>query len=456
MGLRGRIADWLLAEGQTPVPPQGEEAAGSASAASQFRNTDARIGTYAPSKVSFAKMDEMETHYQVAAACDLIALPLLNASFSVEGDPLIAGYVYEVTKPVWVNFVRSCAVGVLKGCAPHELVYQRADTEVIDEANDIAQVVSGWRPAKIKDLDPKNLKSILVDGYENFAGYDYLYPAGTILEPERCVHFAYDRRYGNWWGRGRLARVYDPWYRFQVVWDQWIRYLDRFATPPTIVYFPPGETAGTKHSDAAMSLGENFTGDETHFALPLSQKDDSGEYYKSWDIDLLRDNGRAQQFMQALDFHGRAIFRAALIPDTVFTQQAQTGSLALSQTHESVYLDGEDAILKEIIRTYNAQVIPRIVRYTFGEGQPIPVLTSAGLTDTSKALFIELFKAATASGFAPVAWDRIAERLDVPLDEDEAGGTEEGDEEAGELSAVVRREIAMLAEKARNVRLALS
>ena len=115
-------------------PIEGEIAGhgGNGSIGATFGDTAARIGTFNPSKVGFKTFAEMRRHFQVGAGTDLVAMPLMSMPWSVEGDPLIAGYVQAVTKPIFSRMMRTAAEAVLVGCAPHEVVWERRDTQVVD------------------------------------------------------------------------------------------------------------------------------------------------------------------------------------------------------------------------------------------------------------------------------------------------------------------------------------
>lgn len=454
MSLRDRIALASRALAGKPVatPPEGEAMSyGIGIVSSQFGDTEARIGSYRPNDVSLHTMHKMRRHYQVAAGADLVALPLMAAEFSLEGDPRIAAYVHACTDRIWADILRGCANGVLTGCQPFEVVWERATTHINDDANSIDEDMDGWRIANVKDIDPENISAILVDGLSEFQGYKAIVP-NVDVEAERTFHFAADVRYGNWWGQGRLTRAYNAWYRNEIIADQMLRYLDKLATPPAKVFFIPGKTEGASHREAADAIGAGFTGDETHFSLPLheiTKPDGTKGYEKAWDVELLVDDQRGAMYLAALEHYNKAILRALLVPDTYFSQQGSSGARAMSETHFDVMMLGEEGILRNIIAAYNAQIVPRLVRYTFGPDAPIPTLVTIGLTDSTRDFFAELFKSAVTTGGVAIEWDKIADRLGVPT-----GQAADAAPAAGAAAAMA--EIARLAETARNVRLTLA
>ncbi len=439
---------------QNTQVPEGEVAGYGSSTSSigaAFGDTTARIGTYKPDKVSFKTMLEMRRHFQVGAGADLVSMPLMSMPWSVEGEPREAAFLQAVVEPLFADMMKTASEAVLVGCAPHEVVYERNDYRLMDPEHDIDEVVTGWGIGKIKDIDPSSLVNILVDGYENFAGYTLSVPSGTPLEVERCFHHTHGGRYGNLWGEGRLIRTYEPWYRFMVIWDQAVRYMEKLATPPTVVYYIPGKDEdGNENRDAALAVGAGITGEETYVAMPLTKNDTDGTYEKAWDINLLKDDQRGAQYLAMLEAHAKWMLRALLIPDTVFAQNASTGSLALSQTHADTYMDATEQIGRDILNSFNRQVAPRIIRYNFGPDAPVPMLTTGGFSDEMRAFFGELVKEALRVGGISPAWDKIADRINMPL-----ADTEDPLQTDATALAEAKRHILELGEKARESKLLL-
>jgi len=410
-----------LAETQAPKTGQGATH-GTATVAGIFGNVNARIGTYNPESIGQATFKKMERHFQVRVGLSLIYLPLLTARWTVDGpDPIVNEYVTSAIRPIWRALVRSAArTGVSRGCAPHEVVWERRDTQVTSELGG-EQTVSGWVPSMVKDIEPATLKSILLDGFENFAGYEVGQPAGVILEGAKCFHFANELEFGNYWGTSRLVGAYEPWYRQQLLWDFAMRYMERRGTPTTKVMFPPGSAGdGTPNDQIAQEIASGLTTDDAAVWLPSVPDGTPG-----WDVSLLEDSQRSQGYLDILNAHNAWILRALMIPDKVFAQDDTVGSYSLAETHADMYLLGEDGLLLDIIDSLNDQIVSSMVRYTFGPEAAIPRIETPGLSDSTRAYMGDLFKLLVQGGQASLDADAMAEALGLPVAEESAQPDEE-------------------------------
>lgn len=425
--LASRVAKWAdveLADTKPSLTPDPTEVAGHGRTyLNEFGNTAARVGVYSPSRVSFRQMDAMERNFQVGVGVDLTISPLTTIDWSVEGknvDEEIKSFVKAVMAPIWSQFITSCAwTGVGRGCAPHELVWVRRENYAIVDQDGKESTVDGWFIDKLKDIDPASIVEIQVDGLENFAGYKLSIPSNTVLEAEKAFHYVHKMRFGNFWGTPRLERVYEPWYRMMVLWDFNMRYMERRAIPPVEIRYPAGQDEeGNDNSEVADAIGKGMTGQDTYVKFPQPDVDEAG-----WDLKFMEDQQRSQMFLDQLEMHDKWILRAYMIPDKVFTQDSQTGSLALSQTHFDVWMLSEDFVLQEMLEQLNDQVIPRIVRYNFGPDAAVPKVHSPGLTADKKAMFKEVLMALINKDLVQLDVDAVCEQLGVPVPESGASKT---------------------------------
>lgn len=410
--------------GKGTKAPTGEVALRGANNVTDFGNTAARIGTYNPERIGANTFVKMQRHFQVHAGLKLRYMPLMATKPTVEGpDPLVAEYVRVVLAGIWRTLMRSCGkTGSARGFAPHEIVWERREgVHIMLEPRGmdagLDQLVDGWVISKLKDISPDNVQSVLVDGLEQFQGYKLLKPSGAELEAERAFHFGLDMEFGNMFGTSALIPSYEPWYRQQMLWDMFMRYMERRAIPPTLVEYPPGvdETDQTPNWEKARALASGITTDDVAMWVPSSE---TGQ--PKWDVRFIEDAQRSQMYLDALTAHNTWILRGLLVPDTYFTQTQDTGSLALSQTHAEAYMMMLDGLLGDIVEAVQNQLIPRIVRYTFGPDAAIPTLDVPRFSDDMRAYLGELVKVAMQAGNAGVSVVKIADLLGIPLEDDES------------------------------------
>jgi hypothetical protein len=465
MGARQTFRTWLYAD--APAAPSTEDKAASSAAspvASQFGDTTARIGTYNLERIPESTFDKMCRHFQVRFGVAIRELLLTAPEWSVRGaDPRIDAYVAAVLESVRVKLVRACVrTGAMRGAATFEPLYEHAVTSVEypgENGEPVTEDVEGYRLRKLKTIARSNIRSILIDGVENLAGVEVNVPSGAKLLVERGECFVFSHNAddaGSYWGAGDLISAYDPWYRQQVIWDQAVRYTERFATPPTVAYHPPGQASdGSENSEHARRVVDGFMGANATATLPLGS-DGEGKLYKTWDVEFKAVTTSASaDFIAMLEYHDRAILRGVLVPDTVATQQQSTGSLALSNTHMDVLTLIEDGLLDEILDAVNAQLVPNIVRYTFGADAPVPRVESVGLTNERVAKLQAVFDKALEKGYVTnLDVDALADTLGVPVAEQTEAPTEPVEGEP--LDASTRAAMVAMREAAQDVRMKLA
>jgi len=399
------------------TPPEGERAGHGRTIAGTLGDVDQRIGTYNPERISQATFAKMERHFTVRIGLAMIYLPLLKVGRSIESpDPVVNAFVKAVLDPVWGSIVKSCArTGVSRGCAAHELVWEHEERiHLLDAEADVDTLIAGWTLAKVKDIDPGSLQAIAVDGLENFAGYKLGVPAGVPLDAEKCFHFTNELAFGNWWGTSRLVGAYDPWYRHVLLWDQAMRYMERRGTPATHVSFPPGENSdGVSNAQTAAAIAGGITTDDVAFWTPSVKTGEAG-----WDIEYVKDDQRAQGFLEMLNAHASWILRSLLIPDEVVTS-TEVGSQAKATVHADIFTDGEEGLLADICDAVNDQIIPRIIRYNFPAGTVLPRIVPAAMGDAEKLFAGEVFKLAVVGGQAPIAIAKLAAMVGIPVLDEE-------------------------------------
>lgn len=432
MSLRSRLSTWLLAE-EPKSSPDAKEIGGHGGglvSEAYFGDVSARIAAYNPDRVSPATYEKMLLDPTIRACFSLLRYSIKTVPWDVEGpDHDVTEFVRAVIDPMWGHIVSSCVAGMAYGCAPHELVWQRGAVSVPDEESGEPRDVEGWSLSKVKDIKPTSLRSILVDGLENFAGYELTMPNGAVLEAEKSFHYAHDIQYGNFWGQSRLKPAYDAWYARSLLQALYLRFMERRVVPAVHVEFPPGFAADgvTPNATVARTIAEGFQSDSTAIWT-----ESAPQGMETWTVQLIEDAARAQTaqaFLDGMKMLDLKMMTALLTPEKVLI--GESGAYALSETHKDVWLLGVEGTAEDIVETVNDQLVPRIVRYTFGDA-PAPRLVQAGLSEESRGLLGELLKAMIASAGSRLDLDGICERLDVPVLEGEAA-TEDQDETAGEM-----------------------
>ena len=383
------------------TPPKGESA--SQSAASSVgsilvSNRDTRLGVYTSESIPFKTLEKMERHPIVYMCQRMVAAPISTAALSIDGpDPLVCEVVRANLAPIWSRLLDICAeVGAGRGCSPWEIVWARRESEVTYTEGEVEKSVlrSGWAIAKLKDLNPyADIQSIAVDGDGNFSGLNLASHLSNYasLPSEKTFLFTHQKRFGDLWGRPRLTRIYDMWYRWNLISDFYLQYLERRGTPPPVIKHPAGEdTSGNDNSVTAGTIGTALMGGDAYVTLPQEKMGADGKFDSGWGVDFLDDGQRGDMFKSALEAFNKLIARGYLVPDKLMTQEGGGGSYAMSHTHADAFLQNSDSLLGEIIHAVNMQLVPLIVRFNFPEGTKMPLIKSVGLRDDVRDATFEI------------------------------------------------------------------
>lgn len=437
-----------------PNAPSKDVAAGHGSgqvSAAYIGDVAARIGTYAPDKVRWTTKRKMEKDPHIKACSALNRLAIMAQQWDIDGpDAEVNEFVRAALEPVWAQLMRSCAdTGVNEGCAPHKVGYVRRDVTVKlkDETGvETEKVLTGWVIGVLRDIDPASLQAIIVDGNEDLAGLRLTYP-NTTLPVEQCFLYSEAMRFGNYWGEGRLVSAYDPWYAHAILQSLYLRFADRKSVPAVHVSYPSGEDSeGKKNSDTARLIAQGFQSDGTAFWTPSPESVDAAK----WAIELIgngtQNAGTASIFTAGLELFQKRMMLAMLTPEKVL--EGSGGSLALASAHKDVWMLGVSGTFEQIIEAVNDQLVPRIVRYTFGADAPVPRIVAGGVSDENQAFLSGLFTELVKNGGVSVDADSIAERLGVP--------TTQGESAASGVEASTRVEALRLSEDLHGARLALA
>jgi len=462
--LRDRIARLLLANTPSPVEKPSEDDKAAQEAGSYvspwFGKVDMRIGTYNRDRIPQSTYDLMECDPIIALALEIRTLALVGIDWSVNGpNPRVNKYIQAVLEPIMPTIIRNCAHrGAARGCAPVELVWESAPSvisymptsgrpatstapspvtvnmadEIPGSAEDqpatdrgpgtptikpseITETVTGYRIAKFKPLSLTQVYEILMDGNENFAGFRCVTPNVDLrVEEGSCFLFTHNPwpSLSPFYGQGDFRRVYDAWYRKQFLDDCYLNYLQRFATPTTIVTYPEGATAdGTNNKDVADSIALQLTkGGAATCTLPAALSDEP-----QWSVDFKEPQNARKLYDDALNFYNQQMLRGMLIGDKMVTSVGAVGSYALSQTHFDVFILAVQGLLAEILNSINKQLVPLIVRYTFGPDEPSPMVESPGVSDHNREVLEQLLVPALRSGSMHIDVSSVADRLGLPI-----------------------------------------
>jgi phage gp29-like protein len=225
----------------------------------------------------------------------------------------------------------------------------------------------------LKYLKPKNplMFEFKMDEFGNMLGIDQIYMGNSraavsrakaraqgslegLLPYDKFVHYAYNSRFGNPYGRSDLRAAYLPWIEKKMIRRFWNIYLERFGAPPVVAEVPRNASVAEINK-----IKEVLWNIQTRTGITIPE---------NFKLDLLEPqrSGSANYELALLD-KNMAIAHAILMPDLIgFSGGDHVGSFALGKAHVDIFF----LILQKIIRDIEddivgEQIIKPLVDYNF-------------------------------------------------------------------------------------------
>lgn len=416
-----------------------------------------------PDNIGFDILDEMRRYPTIKAALTLCKMPILGRirTAAVQcDDPAIKAFVEAkfLENGLLYRLVRTSLRSLDFGCAPHEVVWQSEDVSLTytetDPDTGEEQEYQAWDgPAltfkAIKEVNPQTIREIRhrtqpKDGQPADWSYD-----GFIQNPDIAVEainsywYTHDTEYGNLWGRARTRDAYAQFFWVQAVWKWWLNWTEKKAAPPRVARYPEG-TAGdgiTPNSTIAVATA-NAIDSMTAVAMP-NNTDAAGKYL--WDLTELPTSDRVAVFQTTQQAIDQQMLYAMFVPEKVFTNPGDTGTYSQTSEHADIFLMTLDAELLDQVDAVNTDLLPRLVEVNFGAAAwaKTPArITVSGLTDEERDLLKEVFLALLAqpNEAASIDFDKLAERFNVPVRQEEEQPGPEPDQDTAPVPVLASPE----------------
>lgn len=148
----------------------------------------------------------------------------------------------------------------------------------------------------------------------------------VALPPEKFLKTAWMAEWENPYGNSDLVAAYPAWWSKDVIMKFWNIYIERYATPPLIGWYPPGADETTK-SDLLEILED--------IQVKTAMRVPEGIRIEPLEVNLTG----ADIFTKAIDFRDRAIAKSVLIPDLLgMSTSKTTGSYALGKKQFELFI----------------------------------------------------------------------------------------------------------------------
>ena len=299
-----------------------------------------------------------------------------------------------------------------------EIVWQREDVALDPDGSGgpipASTLVRAYTIRKVEPLDPETTE-VYADEFGEFAG---VHANGVELPPSRCLLSIHQREFKSLAGQSVLDRAYPYWYDCVLNVLDLNRYLHSKGNPPLIASAPnehrKDESTGTAYHcmDVLNSALVALKGGGI-CSIP-DERDEKGN--PRWSIATLDVKDRAEQFLSAINRNEDMKLRALGVPEKTVTQNSSVGSFAMSDAHVDMFLSALEVIKDCTVVEAMNDLAARIVRYNFGDEEPLPRVEATELSRVKYEVLVELLKSTlnvthtTADGKTYTA----ASLLDVP------------------------------------------
>lgn len=240
-------------------------------------------------------------------------------------------YGYSLTEKVWTivkdkpKYNGLVALKYLKPKNPMHFEFHMDEFGNIEGINQTVMVSGKDRLRRMRGQTIKSSRSGRTD----------------LLPYDKFVHYAYNSRFGNPYGRSDLRAAYLPWIEKKMIRRFWNIYLERFGAPPVVAEVP--RNASTAEINRIKEVLWNI---QTRTGVTIPE---------NFRLSLLEPqrSGSANYELAILD-KNMSIAHAILMPDLIgFSGGDHVGSFALGKAHVDIFF----LILEKIIRDIEDDIV---------------------------------------------------------------------------------------------------
>ena len=245
----------------------------------------------------------------------------------------------------------------------------------------------------IKHRDPENIE-IEADKFGNILRFVQEPDWGQVIElkPNKVWHYAHQSEFSNHYGVSDLRSVYKNWWAKKFIVNFWNVFLERLGQPLMMMKYPLGSSEELKNVLKQIMSGLST---KTEILVP-----------EGVEVELIESTKTGKgDYGEALNYHDNAIARGVLVIALLGAggNEITRGSDSQSRLHLRVLFKMADEIARDLIFTFERQVVkqlvdmnfvtdkyPRLIWQDYGEFEGIEVadtirlLHAAGIIDMNQ------------------------------------------------------------------------
>jgi len=342
-------------------------------------------------------------------------------------------------RAIWNKFMSNMLTGIDFGYSLFEKVYKKKNGRLIydrlvplrpDDVELYSSALTG-ELSRIKQFPPAlpsnandQLKKVAEEGI-------------SIRGAEKLFIYTHKKEFNDIRGESRLVGVYPFWLMSHDMYKSTNTFYHRFSNPLIEAWCPSGETEVGKKDDGTSAMMDNME----YLMRSLENLHDHTELVhesgEEWGMKLHEPKEGKADFLLYLE-HLNIMKLIALFVPELAVMIGRRGSLGLGKEQVELFLDNEEAILKEIGGQVDEGLINPLIDLNYGPNAPRAHWSFEPISKKMREYIAKIFQIVTEGyskqGITHVDYGEMAERLGIPLKTTPGG--EEGTEpvEGSEVS----------------------
>lgn len=393
-------------------------------------------------QIPFEDIDRMQRSAPCVLAARMKKAPLVaalsgNRKWSVHSsDEDLRAITARSLQGVFLKNIQDMLTAMDYGAAFGSTIWAERTAEQIGIENEGVSSRDKWNVVdKIQWAHPTTVREILrtKDDY-SFNGYvhsrQYRKPKFKVIPPLQSLVLTYGGRFDNMWGKSMFEPVYDFWYWYELALRDFMRYMQRMATPVAVCYAPGRGTTtrpdGTTVDNAQYALMvAGYAAQHSGLFIPSDVDPTTGK--ELWRLEYLDTDQKGDQFVKALQYFGTQIMRGVVVGDNSATSSdSETGSYAMAEVHDKNTQVDNNMIFNGFLTQTNQYLVQRYAKFNRGFNDHPSIRVEAEVLDPlEREILMKLFATAgnvTIGGGTPldrVDWEEAFAGLHVPVLTDE-------------------------------------
>ena len=364
--------------------------------------------TYNESDITLQTFKDMENDAGIVAPLTIVKAPIRSVVWSIEcKNNDIKDFVEKAISLIWEKLIGDMLLALNFGYQSFEKVFTRNNDGIVYK--------------KLLAYDPANITVKIHPATGGFAGIELSQSneaTGSIqLPPQKCFHFAYDMRWGNFYGRSKQRPAYKYWFIDKYFYEFQNVFMEKLSGGVIVSYAPSGKTVvdGVEYDNiqTMKQVAQDLRSGGVASLPSEMWGEQAGD--RKWLLELLESKKDTGQFIKAHEHLDTMKARAIFVPDLVYKAE-QVGSFALGKEHTNNFILSIKAILDYVKLFIDDYLIPQLVLYNFGINAPRAEWVYSTLSPDTIQFLKELVIELTKKDRAEIPdWEFIFNALGVPI-----------------------------------------